>query len=253
MAWPHPAKTPAAYEPVTKEAPFPGFGTAALLAGGASERMRGTDKQFLDDRGKPLAYRILERLGTEFPELLVVTRKPDLYRSFRGELKVLDDRVPGFGPLSGLHAALTEAAGDWVYLVACDMPEFDPRWVRFLSGAIREAELAGNPPLAAAAGYGNHLEPFHAFYSRLLLPHVERAFEERTFDARAFSIGAVLGELPRLMVPEERVRAISPDWGLFRNINTPLDWEAYRAGTTEISGVRPGDADGILDLSRLGV
>lgn len=204
------------------------FRAAAVLAGGASERMGGRDKQFLDADGEPLAFRILRRLGTVFPELSVVTNRPEEYLNFSGKVAAFPDKVKGYGPLSGLHAALSESSSPWVYVVACDTPEFDPRWVSMLVEAVLLEEGAGRRILSAAAAFGGHMEPFHAFYSRDLVPHIEACFKRRDSRERYCSIASVLHGLPFLRVPEDRVRTLFPDWRLFRNINTPGDWESYR-------------------------
>lgn len=218
----------------------PRFRAAAVMAGGASERMGGRDKQFLDAGGEPLAFRILSRLAAVFPELLVVTNRPEGYRNFPGTVRAFPDRVRGFGPLSGLHAALTESSSAWTYVVACDTPEFDPRWAAELSEAVLREEAAGRVPLAAAAAFGTHLEPFHAFYSRDLLPHIEACFARGTAADRSCSIASVLRGHPHVRIPEARVRAMFPDWRLFLNINTPKDWEAYRDPGRAGSAPEPG-------------
>lgn len=206
----------------------PRFRSAAVLAGGASERMGGRDKQFLDAGGEPLAFRILRDLGAVFPELLVVTNRSERYRDYPGAVRAFPDRIPGFGPLSGLHAALSVSSSPWTYVVACDTPEFDPAWAAVLSEAVLREEAEGRRPLAAAAAFGVHLEPFHAFYSRDLLPHIEACLVRASAPDRSCSIASVLRGRPHLRIPEARVRAMYPDWRPFRNINTPEDWESYR-------------------------
>jgi molybdopterin-guanine dinucleotide biosynthesis protein A len=206
----------------------PRFRSAAVLAGGASVRMGGRDKQFLDAGGEPLAFRILRRLGTVFTDLLVVTNRPERYREYPGTVRAFPDRVRGFGPLSGLHAALSESSSAWTYVVACDTPEFDPRWIAALSEVVLREEAEGRSPLAAAASFGSHLEPFHAFYSRDLLPHIEACFARGEAEERSCSVASVLRGLPHIRLAESRVRAMFPDWRLFRNINTPKEWESYR-------------------------
>jgi len=233
MSWDLPQPCPAEEPHEETTVPSEKFRTAVVLAGGASERMAGRDKQALDDGGKPLTVRILERLGSVFLELAVVTNRPELYRSFPGNLHTLQDRVPGFGPLSGLHAALAGTVGDWVYLTACDMPEFDLRWIGLLASAIVDSEQSGGEPVAALAGYKSHMEPFQAFYSRRLIPHIERSFKFHRPSDRAPSISSILEGLPCLCIPEGQVRRLYPDWSLFRNINTPMDWESYLGGRGE--------------------
>ncbi len=203
------------------------FRAAAVLAGGASERMAGRDKQFLDVGGEPLAFRILRRLSAVFRDLAVVTNRPEGYRDFPGSLSVFPDLLPGFGPLSGLHAALSRSTSPWLYLVACDTPEFDPRWPSILARIIVLEEDSGRRPLAAVAAYGRHMEPFHGFYSRDLVPYIEQRISGGVSPERRESIASVLAGLPHIRIPEARVRELFPDWGLFRNINTPDDWNSY--------------------------
>lgn len=216
------------------------FRSAAVLAGGASERMSGRDKQFLDVGGEPLAFRILGRLSAVFRDLAVLTNRPEGYRGFPGNLSVFQDLVPGFGPLSGLHAALSRSASPWLYLAACDTPEFDPRWPRLLADAILLEKAAGRRPLAAVAGYGTHLEPFHGFYSRDLIPYIERRIPGEASEARRVSIGSVLDGLPHIRIPEARVRRLFPDWELFRNINTPEEWDLYLRKESRYRAENPG-------------
>src|SRR5204863_290703 len=56
--------------------------------------------------------------------------------------RIIADVVPGCGPLGGIHAALTEARGDAVFVAACDMPYLNAAFVSFLLELAREADAA---------------------------------------------------------------------------------------------------------------
>ena len=47
------------------------------------------------------------------------------------------DIVPDCGPLGGIHAALTAARGDAVFVAACDMPFLSVAFVSYLLGLAR--------------------------------------------------------------------------------------------------------------------
>src|SRR5204862_1990371 len=47
-------------------------------------------------------------------------------------VRTIRDIVPGCGPLGGLHAALTAAREDAVFVVACDMPYVTAAFAEYL-------------------------------------------------------------------------------------------------------------------------
>lgn len=204
------------------------FQSAAVLAGGMSRRMAGTDKQFLRVGEETLAARVIRHVGSVFQDLVVVTNRPEAYCGYSHRpLRAVKDILSGQGPLSGLHAALRAAKGGWVYLAACDTPGFSADWARLLMGKVVEAERSGEHPLACVAACGEHIEPFHALYSKAFLPLIENALRDGKRGHRIPPISRLLDGRPHIRVPESEVRGFSQDWGLFFNINTPADWDAY--------------------------
>lgn len=57
-----------------------------------------------------------------------------------------DPRFAGQGPIAGIHAGLTalmeRGVGPWALLLAVDMPDFEPEWVKDLWTAKREDDQA---------------------------------------------------------------------------------------------------------------
>jgi molybdopterin-guanine dinucleotide biosynthesis protein A len=215
------------------------FASAAILAGGAGRRLGGIAKEALKGPdGRALGPDLARRLESRFDEVLVVTKDPELYAGTGA--RALYDLVPGFGPLSGLHAALEASSSEWLWLAACDMPAFSPDFVDFLAAWIDSAQNRGGTPGMAApyaclARFGSHFEPFQAFYSTRLLPRLEALFKAAETlspgesDGRRPSFRSLFEDLPVIYVPESDVRVLSPDWSLFFNINRPEDLARYRA------------------------
>ena len=75
----------------------PLFGTALILAGGQSSRM-GFDKQTLQLEGQPLAIHIARQLKRIFPQILIVSQRPDLYEAWL-------DQLPGLALMSDIYPA----------------------------------------------------------------------------------------------------------------------------------------------------
>jgi molybdopterin-guanine dinucleotide biosynthesis protein A len=227
------------------------FSSAALLAGGEGRRLGSMAKEGIEGPEGPLGPALARRLGRVFAELLVMTRRPEFYAELasrpvgravaedgKPRLRTLDDLRPGFGPLSGLHAALASSSSEWIYLAACDMPFFSPEFIAFLRGRIEAAEARaevsdeGERPLAALARFGSHFEPFHAFYHRDLIPRIEALFSRASaVSGRRPSFKELFQDQPVLFIPEDEVRRFSPDWSLFFNINTPEELERFRGAS----------------------
>ena len=148
-----------------------------VLAGGESRRFGGM-KALASFRGEPMARRALRLLEGVFPEVVLVTGHPAVMALAPGA--TLPDRIPGLGPLGGLHAALHEANTrglTGVLLLACDMPAVPPS---LLTRILVEADASG--ARAVIPGIPGDLrgsphpllrEPLCAWYSVTCLPEVE--------------------------------------------------------------------------------
>ncbi|MFA5852995.1 MAG: molybdenum cofactor guanylyltransferase [Spirochaetales bacterium] len=195
--------------------------TIAILAGGKSSRFRGIDKQEIIFNGEKLG-RIAARnaLAAAFP-VIIVGRNHSPYEGL--PVVFTEDILPGFGPLSGLHAALSRSETKWVYLMACDMPFFSEAWLSYLLALTERTGL-----LATAAQSGRYAEPFHALYSRELIPRLESVFAESPASPGRYSFSRLISEVPHLIIPETVAREYSPDWRLFYSVNSPSDLEALQ-------------------------
>ena len=183
--------------------------SAVILAGGASSRM-GRDKSFLDIGGVPLIQRLITQLQGRFREVLVSADNPAPY-SGTG-LRVISDDRAGQGPLAGIAAALDKAGTDTVFVVACDIPDIDQRFLRRLLAEARRADCA--VPRRADGKW----EPLFSAWSRSALPAVRAVLAEgkRKIDA---------------VFPRVRTAAVDlVDGAWLRNLNTPQDVADYLAG-----------------------
>ncbi|MEW5882831.1 MAG: molybdenum cofactor guanylyltransferase [Armatimonadota bacterium] len=107
-----------------------------LLTGGASRRM-GTDKASLTVGGEPM----VERLARQ---LLSVTPNVTLMGPHRVEgCRTVPDDHAHLGPLHAL--ARFEPRASKVFVLACDVPLFDPRLVPLLSSLLEQENDAAVP------------------------------------------------------------------------------------------------------------
>ncbi|MHC4337255.1 MAG: molybdenum cofactor guanylyltransferase [Planctomycetota bacterium] len=101
--------------------------TAIIMAGGQSCRM-GTDKSMLSIRGRPLIETIAEQLRGSFSQIFISANEVEKLAFLN--LPIIRDRVPGQGPLMGIASALEASANELNFVVACDIPHIDMRYIR---------------------------------------------------------------------------------------------------------------------------
>jgi molybdopterin-guanine dinucleotide biosynthesis protein A len=205
----------------------------AILAGGKSSRFEGLDKQKAYFKGEALGRRVARQALAIGCEVLVVGNEKELYADL--PVKVVPDLQSGYGPLSGLHAALSKASSSWVYLLACDMPFFNPSWFFHL---LSLARTIGHDPLAPKvilAVKEDHIEPFHALYSSSLAQELGDflSLAEREGDARGFSFHRFIKSRPWLRVPEDTALGVLGDWSIFSGAND-------RESLEQLERVSPG-------------
>jgi len=155
--------------------------TAIIMAGGTSSRM-GVDKSMLLIKGRAMIERISEQLRGAFDQILISANDVDKYSHLGFE--VVPDKVQGQGPLMGIASALRASNNELNFVVACDIPSIDIRFVRrMLKEAdgvdpVRESkarektknkELSNGVDIVVPTTDDEKYEPLFAVYSKSAL------------------------------------------------------------------------------------
>jgi len=164
----------------------------------------GRDKARLPFRGGTLASAVAKAVESAAGCAVLVGHP---------ELGGIPDLYPGQGPLGGILTALHHTSTDWNLIVACDMPEVTPGFLRNL---LDTAESRGCSVLLPESAEGCP-EPLCAVYRRDVLDVMENRFHQGVRKVTAAFEGV---DVARIHIAEN----IS-----FQNVNTPEDWAAYAA------------------------
>jgi len=178
-----------------------------ILAGGQNRRMGGADKAFLVVGAQTVFQRTLQLLQRSFPQVVVVSNRPEKYRNF--EVQVTADEFPAQGPLAGIHAALRLVRYPYAFVVACDMPFLRIEPIAFLVHRLGTHE-------AIIPCWQGDIEPLHALYAT--------ALRERMGDALHAGTRAIRDFLPSVRaqyVDEAVMSGVEGAEESFRNVNTP--------------------------------
>ena len=189
----------------------------AILAGGSSSRFGGIDKQELLFLGSMLGRRVAEQALSTGSTVTIVGRNPKPYRAL--PVQFAEDTIPGYGPLSGLHAALLATESDYVYLLACDMPFFSPGWYQRLLDLAR-LDPGLDAILALSSGGP---QPFHALYSKRLVPLLESGFFAASRSRERLSFARAIAGSSCLFIPEKETEGLTHKGNIFNGINTPQE------------------------------
>jgi molybdopterin-guanine dinucleotide biosynthesis protein A len=187
--------------------------TGIVLSGGENRRM-GKDKAFLKLDGVPLIEHVLRTLRGIFPKTIIVTNTPLAYVTY--DAVVITDVVDKRGPLTGIYSGLLRSTDESNFVVACDMPFLNPGLITYMAGLVQGYDVV--VPLVAG-----RVEPLHAFYSKGLLPLIEKRLLQ---DAR--QIQGIFSEARVRTVTEAEVVHFDPKKRSFKNLNTP---EEYKEAT----------------------
>jgi molybdopterin-guanine dinucleotide biosynthesis protein A len=171
----------------------------------------GRDKLVLSLGGVSLLESAVNRFSAEFEDVRVSVTDTEKYPDVAARKIV--DILPGAGPMSGLHAALTEASSDGVFLVAADLPFANPLV------AIRIIELCGEHDACVIMLPDGELEPLFGYYKRTLLDKCSDTI--KSGDYRMSKI--LLSAHTRFVSPDE----LGEIWDekLIFNVNNPEDFD----------------------------
>jgi len=190
-----------------------------ILAGGRSTRFGGEEKSLKLVGGKRMICRVIDALSPVVDELIISVRderQRDLLFPFISGYDFVYDRIKDIGPLAGLQAGLGRAKGDYVAVVACDMPLINKAAVELL---FERAE--GHGAAVPARGEGL-IEPLHAVYKKEpMLRAVNDAIR-----AGERKISAPLKRLNDVVyVPDEEIKKVDRALDTFLNVNRAEDME----------------------------
>ncbi|MBI3406490.1 MAG: molybdenum cofactor guanylyltransferase [Acidobacteria bacterium] len=180
----------------------------------------GREKSLLEIGSEPVIVQTARLLKTVSASVQVIA-PPEEYSSLG--LDVIPDLEKHLGPLGGiataLHAAEKAGHSGWCLIVACDLPYLTQNWLKFLTARA------------------------HASHADVILPHTDGGPEplcaayhsrcnESVTAALQKGIRKVTDGLANLKIEEMSPSEIKPfdsDGRLFKNMNTPEDYEEARA------------------------
>ena len=187
--------------------------SAFVLAGGRSSRM-GADKAFLPLGGNIFLSIALRNARAVCPEPLIVGEAAR-YAAFG---MVVEDRFRGCGPLGGIHAALCATKTEWNLMLSVDLPLMVPE---FLGWIVNEA--TSGEQFVTVPRRNGRCEPLCAVYRPAVLPVIEQALH-----AGDFRVDRIFSKVPTRYVSEADVHSAGFHDEIFRNVNTPEDYELVK-------------------------
>jgi molybdopterin-guanine dinucleotide biosynthesis protein A len=187
--------------------------TAFVLAGGKSTRM-GRDKVLLQLGGRPLIAHALDLARSVAEEVKIIGDPGKFSRC--GD--VIQDVYPDRGPLGGIHAALSSTHTDWNLILGVDLPFLPAAFVNYLSAT---AQASGAVVTIASASGG--VQPLCAIYRKQFGELAEQALE-----VGRNKIDALFAETTVRLISEEELAGNGFSASIFRNLNTPEDWESAK-------------------------
>ncbi|EOI02675.1 hypothetical protein UAY_00922 [Enterococcus moraviensis ATCC BAA-383] len=123
----------------------------------------GFDKSLLQIDGEFMLLRTIKQLKKIFPESLLVTNKRNKFPQIFSQIEIVEDHYPEKGPLGGLVTALENCETEFLFVVACDIPNLNIDLIRRMATFIASYDVV-------ICVQDNRLEPLFTFYHRSCLP-----------------------------------------------------------------------------------
>ena len=139
-----------------------------ILAGGQSSRMGSDKATYLIDNVRFIDM-ILNVSKTVEGATYLVSSLPEHRRI---GLPIIEDEVPGQGPLMGLYSGLKKSTTEWTLVLSCDVPFVEAKVLELLCNAIAEDADA-----VIVAARGERM-PLVGVYHQRAAQHFEGVLEQ---------------------------------------------------------------------------
>ena len=186
--------------------------TGIILAGGKSTRLGGVSKARIVFDGKPLLMHAADAFRRMFRDVWIVAGASDGFVDMG--LPVVRDSFFDVGPLGGIHAGLSVANTQHVFVTACDQPFINEPLVRAMAGAAGDSD-------AFIPRMEQLLFPLFACYSKRCLPVIEEHIGRGMLQVRKIYPHVRTRYADRIWMEQ-----FDPEMKSVININTPQDFEA---------------------------
>ncbi len=175
----------------------------------------GREKAWLELGGRPLIDIQVTLLKQLFEHVRIIAT--DIHERWKSlGIPIQPDLRPGNGPLGGIHAALSTARSERVFVTACDFPFLHARLIK---GLARHSEYHD-----AVMPHNEHGPiPVCAFYSLKCLPSIETSISHGKLKATEF-----LKQVDVFLMSGEGLSELDPDGSALTNLNDPEDYERAR-------------------------
>ena len=184
-----------------------------VLCGGQSRRM-GRPKAWLPFGNEVMLQRLARILARVVDPVLVVSAAGQRLPSLPDGVEVVQDEIPGQGPLRALASGLRLLSGrvEAVYASSCDVPLLKPEIVSYLANLLDDFE-------AVAPEEGDRRHPLAAVYRVSVWPKAEGLLNEGHL-----RLGMLLDLCRTRGVPVHELRSVDATLQSLRNVNTPEDY-----------------------------
>ncbi len=167
------------------------------------------NKEFIKIGDSFLVHQQIEKLLTQFKEVIVVSNNPDHYKSLN--VKVVSDILTGNTPIIGLHSGLVHSSNRYNYCIACDMAFINFDFINYMISLTKGHD-------AYVAKYNNFIEPFNAVYSKDIIPKIETFLNGKTYGFQR-----LVKQLNTEYISEQKVSFYQQKMDMFKNINKESD------------------------------
>ncbi|HSQ87578.1 molybdenum cofactor guanylyltransferase [Romboutsia sp.] len=201
------------------------FKSAVILAGGKSSRME-FDKQCLFINKKRLIFEVARKLEKHFDDITIVTNKKEYYKDCKYNL--VSDEMKNMGPLAGISVGLKQSLSNYVYIIACDMPNIDDRYIRYMKNKIKKDIKSKKTFDIYIPKVNNRIQLFQGFYKKEL----EHEINEYLLYSSKRSIISFFDRTNKKVsyIDEREFKEHKFRNDMFINLNTKEDLNIYEKG-----------------------
>ncbi len=190
--------------------------TGIVLAGGHSSRF-GTTKALIPWGNGNLIESVIEVIKPLFPNILVMVKDPDDFRSLSDKgVVVMKDMTKETHPLGGIFSGLSNIKTDSAFVCGCDMPHIQP-------GLIAAMWKVGKGFDAVVPVWGDRPQTLFGIYSTGCLGKIEEMI-----DNGRLKVYDLYSQVRTRFLQENEVKALDPRGLSFIDVDTIDDYQIAR-------------------------